>query len=72
MTEDLAGKPFRGDKRYAVGGCVERRPALRSLIDDDRIYGPVVQLIGPEVMWWASEGTTTWVIRNGTRTLPSS
>ena len=56
MTEDLAGKPFRGDKRYAVGGCVERRPALRSLIDDDRIYRPVEQLIGSEVMWWASDG----------------
>ena len=56
MTEDFAGQPFRGDKRYAVGGCVERRPALRSLIDDDRICGPVEQLIGSEVMWWASDG----------------
>ena len=56
MTEDLAGQPFCGDKRYAVGGCVERRPALRRLIDDDRIYEPVEQLIGSEVMWWASDG----------------
>ncbi len=56
MVEDLAGQPFRGDKRYGVGGWVERRPALRSLIDDDRIYEPVEQLLGPEPMWWGSDG----------------
>ena len=57
MTEDLAGQPFCGDKRYAVGGCVERRPALRRLIDDDRIYEPVEQLhrVGGDVVGFRRE-----------------
>ena len=39
MAEDRAGEAFRGDKRHSVAACAEMRPALRALIEDDRIYG---------------------------------
>ena len=56
MDEDRKGQPFSGEKRHGVFACVELRPELRSLIDDDRIHGPMEQLLGPDYMWWGSDG----------------
>ena len=36
-------------------GCVEHRPALAWLIDDDRVYQPLVQLLGEDMVWGGSE-----------------
>ncbi len=65
MAEDRAGQAFRGDKRHAVMACAEMRPTLRTLIDDDRTYGAVEDLLGPELVWLGSGGNyyvgdTTW------------
>ncbi len=56
MAADRAGRPFRVDQRHWVLGCAELRPTMRSLIEDDRIYEPMEQLLGPELMWWGSGG----------------
>lgn len=56
MAEDRAGESFRGDKRHAVVACAEKRPALRSVIDDDRIYGAMEDLLGPDLIWFGSDG----------------
>ena len=56
MAEDRAGESYRGDKRHAVIACAELRPGLRSLIEDDRIYGAVEDLLGPDLIWLGSDG----------------
>ena len=56
MAEDRAGQAFRGDKRHSVAACAEMRPALRSLIEDDRIYGAMEDLLGPDLIWLGSDG----------------
>ncbi len=56
MAEDRAGQAFRGDKRHAVTACAEMRPGLRSLIEDDRVYGAIEDLLGPEIIWLGSDG----------------
>ena len=56
MAEDRAGEGFRGDKRHAVMACAEQRPAMRSVIDDDRIYGAMEDLLGPDLIWFGSDG----------------
>jgi ectoine hydroxylase-related dioxygenase (phytanoyl-CoA dioxygenase family) len=39
-----------------VLGFVEKRPLLASLIEDDRIYEPIEDLLGPGFMWIGSDG----------------
>ena len=56
VVEEREGQPFRGEKRQAVMAFAELRPKLMSLIDDDRIYGPMEQLLGPDFLWWGSDG----------------
>ena len=56
VAEERQGQPFRGEKRQAVMAFAELRPKLMSLIDDDRIYGPMEQLLGPDFIWWGSDG----------------
>jgi hypothetical protein len=46
MDEDRGGKPFAGPRRQQVLGICELRPGLMRLIDDDRIYLPLEQLLG--------------------------
>ena len=48
MEEERQGQAFHGEKRQAVMAFAELRPKLMSLIDDDRIYGPMEQLLGPD------------------------
>jgi hypothetical protein len=55
MAEDRAGQEFQGDKRHAVTACAEIRPALRAVIEDDRIYGALEQLLGPDLVWLGSD-----------------
>ena len=56
VEEDRQGRPFDGEKRQAAMAFVERRPLLMQLADDDRIYEPIGQLLGPDFIWWGSAG----------------
>ena len=40
----------------AVFGFIEKRPLLRRLAEDDRIYEPIQQLLGPGFAWIGSAG----------------
>ena len=65
MEEERQGQAFHGEKRQAVMAFAELRPKLMRLIDDDRIYEPMEQLLGPEFLWWGSDGNlyvgdTSW------------
>lgn len=48
--------PFGGKLRHYVVGFVERRPILARLAEDDRVYGPLSQLLAPGFIWVASDG----------------
>jgi hypothetical protein len=56
LNEDRHNKPFEGKTRHAVSAFVEKRPLLRQLVEDDRIYEPIRQLLGPDFIWQASDG----------------
>ena len=56
LDEDRGGKPFDGARRQGVLAFVERRPLLAGLVEDDRIYLPIQDLLGPGFMWIGSDG----------------
>jgi hypothetical protein len=56
LAEDRQGRPFPGEQRQGVLGFAEQRPALMRLLEDDRIYGAIEQLLGPEFVWIGSDG----------------
>ena len=56
FDRDLGGRPFEGKETQAVLWFMEQEPALTSLAVDDRIYGPVGQLLGPDFIWAVSAG----------------
>ena len=56
MDEDRRGTDFSGDKHQGVIGFVERKAELRGLVDDDRIYNAVEDLLGPGFVWIGSDG----------------
>ena len=60
LREDRGGVPFDERERQAVFGLVERRPDLFRLVEDDRIYEPLEQFLGPDFVWSASDGNY-WV-----------
>jgi len=65
LAEDRRGAAFPGDKRQAVLGFVERRPALTRLVECDLIFEAMEQLLGPGFVWVGSDGNlyvgdTSW------------
>ncbi len=56
LAEDRQGQTFKGDKRQGVHGFLEMREDLRKLLEDDRIYETVEQLLGPDFVWIGSDG----------------
>lgn len=56
LAEDRAGQTFDGVRRQALLGFVEQRPALVRLVEDDRVYGVMEQLLGPNFVWIGSDG----------------
>ena len=56
LADDRRGRPFDGTARQAVLGFVEKRPLLSGLVEDDRIYQPLEQLLGPGFVWIGSDG----------------
>ena len=64
-AEDRGGKPFEGPKRQQVMGICDMRPRLFQLIDDDRIYDPIKQLLGADFVYLGSDaslfvGSKSW------------
>jgi len=55
MLADRAGRPFRGE-RQSVQPFVENSPVLTAVIEDDRIYETVKELLGPDFAWVGSDG----------------
>lgn len=56
LSLDRKGKPFPGKKRQSLYGIAEKSPLLTGLVEDDRIYKTVEQLLGPGFIWLCSEG----------------
>lgn len=56
LAADRKGQPFAGVARQAVLGFIEKRPLLSGLVEDDRIYRPLEQLLGPGFVWIGSDG----------------
>ena len=56
IETDRKGKPFEGKERQAVSAFVEKSPSLMPLLEDDRIYEPSEQLLGPDFVWSGSGG----------------
>lgn len=71
LTADRQGNSFSGDKRQTVLGVTENNPALVALLEDDRFYEPMEQLLGENFTWLVSDSTlyvgdTGWHPDNGT------
>ena len=56
LAADRKGQPFHGAARQAVLGFIEKRPLLSGLVEDDRIYQPLEQLLGSGFVWIGSDG----------------
>ena len=56
MEDDRDGQPFDGAKTQTVLWFVEQHPRLAVLAEDDRIYGPIGQLLGEGFIWVLSDG----------------
>ena len=56
LDEDRGGRPFTGERRHGVLAFAERRPTLSRLVEDDRIFGRIEALLGPDFMWIGSDG----------------
>ena len=53
--KDRSGRPFAQEGQL-VTPFVELSPKLSRLAEDDRIYGTVERLLGPDFVWAGSEG----------------
>ena len=66
LSEDRDGQPFDAARgRQSVFAFVERRPQLRAIAEDDRIYRPIEQILGSDFVWIGSAanayvGDTYW------------
>ena len=47
MLDDRDGEPFDGQKRQVVTDWFRGRPAVEYLASDERIHGPIEQILGP-------------------------
>ena len=56
LTKDRQGAPFPGVKRQSLYGIVERSALFTRIAEDDRIYGTMEALYGPNFVWLCSEG----------------
>ena len=55
--KDPSGKePLRNG---SLSEFIESQPVLFQLIEDDRIYGTISELLGPDFIWCGSEGNIT-------------
>jgi hypothetical protein len=56
LEQDRGGRPFDPTRRHLVLGFMESRPELVRLLEDDRLYVPLEQLLGPDYIWTGSDG----------------
>ena len=63
-SEASGGEAWSGEKTESRQPFCEIRPSLTELVEDDRIYGAVEQLLGPKFIWGAS-GATRYVGDSG-------
>ena len=52
--EALGGRPFNGEWTESLSKFCDGSASLTALAEDDRVYGPVEQLLGPNVIWGGS------------------
>jgi len=55
MRQDRGGHAYSGE-RQSLEPFAELQPSLTRLADDDRIYGPIEELLGPGFVWEGSDG----------------
>ena len=65
LDHQREGHPFDGVKSQTIMPFFERRPSIRGLLEDDRIYGTVEDLLGPGFILALTEahlsvGDTQW------------
>ena len=65
LDEERGNQPFEAKERQAVSPFVEKRAALTSLLEDDRLYRLHEDLLGPGFQWISSDGNlfvgdTSW------------
>jgi hypothetical protein len=56
VWEAYLGRPAAPDEPLGIAPFLELNPRLLFLIEDDRIYIPMTQLLGQDVIWSGSEG----------------
>ena len=56
LAEGRDYQPFDGKEHQSVQPFVEKRELLTQMVEDDRIYGTVEQLLGPGFLWAGSDG----------------
>ncbi len=56
IEQARSGSPFTGERRQMVLGIVEHNDRLSELMEDDRIYNVIGDLLGPELTWVTSDG----------------
>jgi ectoine hydroxylase-related dioxygenase (phytanoyl-CoA dioxygenase family) len=56
LDVDRQGRVFDGQKRQAVLAFVEQRAGLTKLVEDDRIYCVIEELLGSGFVWIGSDG----------------
>jgi ectoine hydroxylase-related dioxygenase (phytanoyl-CoA dioxygenase family) len=56
LSRDREGAEFDGGRRQGVLGVVEQDERLYRLLEDDRIYDAIEQLLGPGFVWIGSDG----------------
>lgn len=56
LAQDRRGRAFPGEKRQGVMGFIEQRADLSRLVDDDRIFLALEQLLGEGFVWIGSDG----------------
>ena len=72
LDEQREGRAFDGVATQTIMPFFERRPSIRGLLEDDRIYGTVEDLLGPGFILVLTEahlsvGNTQWHGDNRTR-----
>ena len=66
IWEQKLGHEPAENEHISIAPFLELNPKLTSLIEDDRIYHPMIQLLGKDMIWMRSEGV------HGTMTKTSS
>ncbi len=56
LSEGRQGLPFAGKERQIVMGFIEKRPSLTAIVEDDRVYEAVQQLLSGAPVWIGSDG----------------